>query len=71
MIVSYECGQGGGKKTWPQASVPGAEHYGSAEHCDAENQGEKRALNELRILQQMESERHDDARYRETVAQRQ
>jgi DNA-directed RNA polymerase subunit M/transcription elongation factor TFIIS len=71
MVVSYECGQDGGEKTWPQASVPGAEHYGSAEHCDAENQREKRAVNEQRIHQQMESERHDDARYGETVAQQQ
>src|SRR5215208_4960237 len=69
MIVSYECGQGGGKKTWPQAPVPGADHYGSAEHCGAENQLEKTVLHEQRIQQQMEPEHHGDARYGDTVAQ--
>src|SRR5215218_221639 len=71
MIVSCKGGQGGGKKTWPQAPVPGADHYRSAEHCGAENQQEKIILKEQRLQQQMEPERHDDARYGDTVAQQQ
>src|SRR5829696_9175934 len=69
IIVNYDYGQAGGKKTWPQATVPGADHHGSAQHCGAEHQQENTVLNEQRIHQQLDPERHGDTRYSDTVAQ--